>query len=111
MGTTDGYFAVTTIFDIEGLRWNTLKAIGQVLSKRKGISYLFRDIKTISFVIYIIISYLLSFFMLKYYIEIVAKYIKLSSIYMYLLNIGLIIFILGSFVIYTFKFLNSLKKM
>ena len=110
MGTSDGYFALTTLFNIEGLRWNTLKTISKVLNKKENVSYIFRNFKTFLFVMYIIFSYALSFTMLNYYIKLVTKYVGASNLFFLILNKILIFLIVFIFVKYLINFYKSVKS-
>ncbi len=110
MGTTDGYFALTTIFNIEGLRWNALKTISAILNKRESLLCVFKDFKTFIFAGYIVICYLTSFFMLNYYIKLVTKYIGLSNLLFVILNRTIIVLLVIIFVNSMIKFFKSVKS-
>lgn len=109
MNVSDGYHVFTTLFGIEGLRWNIINIIKKIINKELGIKSLVSK-KNIIYTIYFISSYLImlkSIFML---FNSITSYFNLNALLSIIIKIIILSIFLGNIMYFSYVFVQKLKN-
>lgn len=79
LGVTDGYYIITILLNIEGMRWNMLKTVGDFLNGKKTLKSLFSNKKIIVLSSYFLISYVTTFIGVFYIINKIIDYVDVNT--------------------------------
>lgn len=109
-GTSDGYYIISTLFNLEGFRWNMLKTIGAVLYKKGSYKYHLKEIKNYIYVVYFIISYGLTFMSLYTIGIMIVSFINFDYVNSGIITMTVFVIIILNAIGPIRKLFRSLKK-
>lgn len=110
LGTSDGYFVISTLFNLEGFRWNMLKMVGNVLYKKVSFKYLFNDIKNYIYIVYFLVSYGVTFFSLYTIGTMIVEFLNFDFVSPIIVTVVVFAIIIINAICAIKKFYKSLKK-
>ncbi|MHB1391645.1 MAG: site-2 protease family protein [Clostridia bacterium] len=110
LGSSDGYYVGAILLDIEGLRWNMLKTVGNVLNKKSTYRELLTSSKNVLMIAYFSISYGFAFIGLYFLINLIVDFLNLQVIDSTLVAVLVCLFLILNIVHSLKKFICSLKS-
>lgn len=109
-GTSDGYFVIATLLNLEGVRWRMLKVVSGILYRKEPAKYYLKDIKNYLYVIYFILSYGLTFISLYTIGIMIVRFLNVCFISPAFITAAVFIIIALNVADTLKKFIISLKK-
>lgn len=109
LGVSDGYHIAAILFGVEGLRWNMLKQMGQIIQK-KGQERPAIGKKGWLMIGYFSISYGMTFAGVYYWIKLVVDFLGLHIINSNLISMMVVSIMLISVGFFVIKFFKSLRN-